>query len=64
MTEIVSQEKELSDLKVKYGSKIRVIKDVGDFTYVINFRPENMDIAVKFQLLGELFGFFPLNEIH
>ena len=53
MTENLSQEKESSDLKDKYGTKIRVIKDVGDFTYVINFRPENMDFAVKFQLFGE-----------
>ena len=58
MTEMVSQERESSDLKDKYGTKIRVIKDVGDFTYVINFRPENMDLAVKFQLFGESFNFF------
>lgn len=48
----MSQESEAASLKEEYGSKIRVIKDVGDFTYVINFKPEGLDLAIKFQLLG------------
>ena len=49
MANLISQENESSLLKEKYGPKIRVIKDVGDFSYVINFRPENLDLAIKFQ---------------
>ncbi len=49
----ISQEAETSELKKTFESEVRIIKDVGEFTHVINFRPNNMDLAIKFQLFGK-----------
>ncbi len=54
MSELLSQDSEVASLKEKYGRECRIMKNVGDFAYVVDVRPANLDIAIKFQLPGKI----------
>ena len=44
---------EVDCVKQVLGSEVRIIKDVGDFCYVINWRSTTQDLSIKFQLTGK-----------
>ena len=44
---------ELQTLKASYPG-VKVLRDVGDFKYIVNVRPEHLDISFKFQLSGKI----------
>ena len=46
------QTEEVTHLKEKMGRECRVMKDVGEFTHVVDIRPSNMNLSIKFQLSG------------
>ena len=47
-------EAELVSLKEVMGAECRVIKDVGEFSHVVNLRPADLEFVLKFQLTGKL----------
>ncbi len=55
VTDYQSTEIEVSSLKKNYGSKCKVIHNIGDFIYVIDVRLKEMDLALKFQLEGKFY---------
>ena len=44
---------ELQTLKASYPG-VKVLRDVGDFKYIVNVQPEHLDISFKFQLSGKI----------
>ncbi|XP_064606358.1 uncharacterized protein LOC135471184 [Liolophura sinensis] len=45
-----AQEAEIVKLKETFPDQIRVIKNLGEFIYVVNVHPEGLDVNIKFQL--------------
>ena len=54
------QNSEIEALKAAYPGNCKVIKDVGDFTHVIDIKHENEHLALKFQLEGISNSYFIL----
>lgn len=46
---------EVAQLKTTYQKNCRVMKTVGDFTYVISLQLPEQNVQLKFQLTGESF---------
>ncbi len=46
------QDSEISSLKEEFGKECKIIKDVGEFHYVVSIRPSTVDVVFKFQLSG------------
>ena len=49
-----AQAAEVSTLKERYGRECRVMKNVGEFTHVVDLRPADLDVSFKFQLSGKV----------
>ena len=49
-----AQTSEINRLKEIYGKQCKVIKDIGDFSHVVDVKLGEADCSVKFQLEGEL----------
>ena len=48
-----AQTSEINRLKEIYGKQCKVIKDIGDFSHVVEVKLGEADCSVKFQLEGE-----------
>lgn len=46
-----SQEQEVADIKKEFPG-CKVIKDVGDFKYVVDIKSDSMEFSIKFQIEG------------
>ena len=46
------QQKEIAELKQKYGNGCKVIVNIGDFTNVVTIRKDGFSLILKFQLEG------------
>ena len=51
-TRTSSVEDEISQLIDRYGSSLRVIRDIGDFKYVIKMDFADYGTCIKFQIEG------------
>lgn len=47
------QDTEITAVKAKYPDQCRVIRDIGEFKYVIAVQPIRDQLVLKFQLPGE-----------
>lgn len=46
------QETEVKAIKAEFDGTCRIIKDLGEFTYVVTLQPSGKDIIYKFQMTG------------
>lgn len=46
------QETEVQAIKAEFDGTCRIIKDLGEFTYVVTLQPSGKDIIYKFQMTG------------
>ena len=57
-----AQTSEIDRLKEMYGKQCKVIKDIGDFSHVVEVKLGESECSVKFQLEGESLAVYEKRE--
>ena len=50
-----SQRSEISEIKEIHGKQCKVIKDIGEFSHVVEIKLGDSDCSIKFQLEGNYY---------